>query len=233
MMYSVLAKFYDDLVKDDKATQDWVDLITNYTNQTSLLELACGSAEITLALAKLGYQIDATDLSDEMLKEAKEKDVKQLVNFFQLNMSTFQLDKKYDTILCLCDSINYITQIEALQTMIKDVYEHLHPHGVFIFDMHSQDRLEEFREEFYEEGSIGEYQYSWSIMSEDENLYHNFCFYDSQARVQQEQHVQRVYTPEIITEILSPYFTFEVKTDFINDGLVEGEKYFYICKKEK
>ncbi len=231
-MYNILAKFYDDLVKDDVATKAWVDLICTHTKRSSLLELACGSAEITLALATLGYTIDASDLSEEMLVEAREKDTDQKVNFFQMDMANMHVNKTYDSILCLCDSINYITKEEELKHMIFQVYERLNNGGVFIFDMHSLDRLEEFREEFYEEGTIQENQYSWSIISEDDCIYHNFCFYDEAARVSQEQHIQKVYTPTYITELLSPYFSIEVMTDFVNDGICEGEKYFYICKKE-
>ena len=167
-----------------------------------------------------------------MLVEAREKDTDQKVNFFQMDMANMHVNKTYDSILCLCDSINYITKEEELKHMIFQVYERLNNGGVFIFDMHSLDRLEEFREEFYEEGTIQENQYSWSIISEDDCIYHNFCFYDEAARVSQEQHIQKVYTPTYITELLSPYFSIEVMTDFVNDGICEGEKYFYICKKE-
>lgn len=232
-MYNVLAKFYDDLVKDDDATKAWVDLIQQYTCPSSLLELACGSAEITIALANLGYQIDASDLSEEMLIEAKQKDIEQKINFFQMDMCHINLDKTYEVILCLCDSINYLIKDKDVEHMISQVYDRLDINGIFIFDMHSMDRLTEFEEEFYEAGVIDKHEYSWSILSEDNYIYHNFCFYDEQARVKQEQHIQKVYTPSEIEEMLSPYFTFEVKTDFIHNGITEGEKYFYICRKKE
>ena len=49
MMYGTLAQFYDALVKDEEATQAWVSLIEEYVNGKEVLELACGSGEITIA----------------------------------------------------------------------------------------------------------------------------------------------------------------------------------------
>ena len=49
MIYHDLADYYDALVKDDEATQRWADLTEEVlgTSRTSVLELACGSAEST------------------------------------------------------------------------------------------------------------------------------------------------------------------------------------------
>ena len=48
MMYELLAHVYDALVKDDEATACWVELIKAHIRGTELLELACGSGEITM-----------------------------------------------------------------------------------------------------------------------------------------------------------------------------------------
>ena len=73
-MYQVLARFYDALVKDDKATQDWVDFIEAHASFQRVLEYACGSGEITLALARKGYDVKASDLSSDMIEMAKRKE---------------------------------------------------------------------------------------------------------------------------------------------------------------
>lgn len=232
-MYKVLAKFYDGLVKDDSATQSWVSLITQHITKKNIMELACGSGEITLALAKEGYQIDASDISKEMLEEAKQKDKDHSVHYYQMDMTQFHHDKQYDGIICLCDSINYILKDEELSSLFEKIYQALVPSGVFIFDVHSLDRLIEFEEEFYEEGVVGGQQYTWSILTIDDCLHHNFIFYDEDANYRQEQHIQKVYEPSKIEQWLSPYFVFDVKTDFDLEGIQEGEKYFYICRKKE
>ncbi|NBK97788.1 MAG: class I SAM-dependent methyltransferase [Erysipelotrichia bacterium] len=232
MIYNILAKYYDGLVKDEAATMDWVQLIEKHIKKKELLELACGSGEITLKLAADGYHIDASDLSSAMIEEAKKKPHAKQVHFFVMDMLEYHVDKTYDGILCLCDSINYLLLEHDLATLFKNVYDSLNEDGVFIFDTHSLDRLIEFEEEFYEEGIVEGHEYTWSIIADKPYLYHNFVFYDEEARMFQEQHIQRVYEPELLASLLAPYFTFEVVSDFIKEGICEGEKYFYICKKK-
>ena len=59
-MYNELAKYYDVLVKDDQATQMWVDFFNRHQKGETVLELASGTGEITLVLAK-DYRVDASD----------------------------------------------------------------------------------------------------------------------------------------------------------------------------
>ena len=100
--------------------------------------------------------------------------------------------------------------------------------------MHSQDRLKEFAEEYCEDGIVNGMAYEWTILAEDEHIYQNFAFYDAQARVHLEQHIQRVYHPIWIQQVLEKMgFHTKVYTDFTVMGIDSGEKYFFVCKKEK
>lgn len=234
MMYQALAQYYDALVKDEEATQDWVELITQHMPKGRIMELACGSGEITIALAKLGYQVSASDLSAEMISEAKQKPDSELVNWSVMDMCSFTAQDCYDGILCLCDSFNYLLEDAQADAMLKEVAAHLHEHGVFIMDMHSLDRLEEFAEEYNEAGKIMGHEYQWTIAADEDRLYQNFAFYDEEGRITLEQHIQRVYDPIQIKEKLEILgFEVEILTDFSEAGIVPGEKQFYICRKVK
>lgn len=233
MMYETLARFYDALVKDDEATKEWVTLIEQSITGKDVLELACGSGEITIQLAKDGYHVLGSDLSSDMIEEAKKKEHSDLVDWKVMDMSDFQLDQSFDAILCLCDSFNYLLHKSQVLRMFKLVKEHLKPGGTFIMDMHSLDRLEEFAEEYNEAGRIENHEYQWTIQTIDESIYQNFAFYDEEGRVTLEQHIQRVYDPLWVKEVLEcEGFDVEIKTDFVLDGIVEGEKIFYICKRK-
>lgn len=234
MMYETLAHYYDILVKDDEATQAWVDLIIKHMPKGNILELACGSGEITIALAKQGYQVHASDLSAEMIQEAKKKAGSEAITWSCMDMCKFDDPNIYDGILCLCDSFNYVLHKKDVEALFHAVNEHLREDGVFIMDMHSMDRLVEFQEEYNEAGKLDHHDYQWSIYSEDDEIYQNFAFYDEEGRVTLEQHVQRVYEPSYIEETLKQCgFDVLVYTDFDQEGVVEGEKQFYICRKVK
>ena len=233
MIYDTLAHYYDALVKDDAATQAWVDWIEDFHPGKKVLELACGSGEITHQLAQAGYEMTALDLSGEMIERAKEKDESHQIQFHVQNMLDLHSFESFDTILCLCDSFNYLLENEEVCTFFEQVHAHLNEKGLFFFDMHSWDRLEEFSEEFNETGSFDDgCQCQWSIMAEDELVYRDFAFYKHNQMVQ-EHHIQRVYDPKWIQAELEKYFDIlKITTDFDEEGLCEGEKYFYVCQKK-
>ena len=230
-MYQPLAKYYDVLVKDDNATQMWLDFFNQHQAGKTILELASGTGEITLALAD-GFLIDASDISKSMLNEVKNKDSNNKINdYLILDMENFSLNKKYDNIICFCDSINYLLDYQSLNAMFLSVYNHLNTDGVFMFDMHSLDRLKEFEQDYIETGNILNTDYQWSISTDGKYIYHHFAFYKDSGLVQ-EQHVQRVFKPELVIDLLEKMgFKIEVFTDFNKVGIVAGEKIFIVGRK--
>lgn len=232
MMYQILARFYDALVQDEEATNAWVSFIQRHIQGKRVLELACGSGEITIALGKKGYRVDASDISEDMIEIAKQKPGADMVSWSVRDMRKIEGDSGYDAVLCLCDSINYILEEAELQDMFQRIYNMLRAHGTYIMDMHSVDRLAEFSQEFFEDGIIEGCGYQWTIQSVEDRLYHTFAFYDPEGKCTLEQHIQRVYDPVYIMKMLEACgFQVTIYTDFTFSGIVPGEKYFYVCRK--
>lgn len=76
--------------------------------------------------------------------------------------------------------------------------------------------------------------YEWTIQTQEDRIYHNFAFYDADARVTLEQHIQRVYDPKWIqSELEQLGFQVSVYTDFTQKGIHSGEKYFYVAVKQE
>jgi SAM-dependent methyltransferase len=102
-----------------------------------LLELACGTGTHALELEKWGYDILATDFSEEMLARARCKTIKasSKVNFQRQDMRSLNLgDETFDAAICLFDSIGYVITNEALVQVLQGVYHHLRPGGLFVFE---------------------------------------------------------------------------------------------------
>lgn len=230
-MYKRLAKYYDALLKDDEAVSWWTDFTNKHSKGKTILELASGTGEISLSLAK-DYDLDASDLSIEMLDEIKAKDVdNKIKSIKQLNMLDLAENNKYDNVICYCDSINYLDSYESLEMVVSNVYKALKDGGVFLFDMHTPDRLVEFEEPYIEVGLLHGTDYQWSITSEDDFIYHHFAFYEDELI--QENHTQRVFDYNKVLEILNNIgFTVKVYTDFDTEGISEGEKYFIVANKK-
>ncbi len=221
--YEYLAKYYDALLQDEESLKFWLDYILELRGNT-VLELASGSGVMARILKEKGYDIIASDISEAMKKSAK-------ANFdgeYQiLNMIDFKLDKKFDIILCICDSINYLNNDE-LKTMFENVYNHLNDGGTFLFDMHSTKRIEEFKDEYIEEGRVLDTDYQWAIISDPESneLQERFTFYMEDGIVN-EHHVQNVFKIEDVEKkMIDAGFETEIVEDFIKDEkvLVMGVK---------
>ena len=213
--YEYLAKYYDYLLGDEEAFNFWLEYI-NAKDYHTVLELASGSGVLAGILKKQGKEVTASDISKEMKEVATNNfDGEYLI----LNMIDFDLHKKYDLILCVCDSINYLYE-EELEQMFKSVYKHLNDGGRFIFDMHNPKRLKEFDEEYIEEGQIDEnVYYQWTINSDtfDRTVNEHFTFYTPEGMIQ-EQHTQNVFeVDDVKNKLENVGLESEVVMDFIED----------------
>jgi ubiquinone/menaquinone biosynthesis C-methylase UbiE len=130
--------FYTD--KPYELESSFVDqCIKKYSNGPfeRLLELACGTGSHAFSFEKLGYEIVATDYSEDMLNCARRKSdkISSSVKFQLQDMRELYIPgEKFDVILCLFDSIGYVATNEALTEVLRGVHRHLRPDGLFIFE---------------------------------------------------------------------------------------------------
>lgn len=145
--YIGFAYIYDKLMQDvDYA--NWMEFIKKimlaYDRKPhEVLEMGCGTGNFTDLLCKEGYNVTAFDLSEDMLSVAYNKlDSYRNIQFLKQNMTDFCINKKFDTIISVCDSVNYITEYSDLEKTFDNVYAHLDSNGIFIFDINSYYKLE-------------------------------------------------------------------------------------------
>lgn len=120
MIYDSLADYYDELVRDDESTLRWVNFTKDNIKGKKILELACGSGEITNGLYKEGYDIVGSDISSSMLNRLNKK--YPYIKTKEIDMVNFGSDIRYDGIICYCDSINYLSSINECRSMFESVY---------------------------------------------------------------------------------------------------------------
>ena len=221
--YSILAKYYDLLLQDEESLSIWLKYI-NEKDYKTVLELASGSGVMASILENSGKDIIASDLSPEM-KEVAANRFKG--DYRIIDMSNFEIEKTFDLVLCLCDSINYLN-LDSLDTCIKSVYKCLNKNGRFIFDMHSFDRIEEFKYEYIEEGILDDVNYQWAILSDDfdNSLDEIFTFYFKDRNLQ-ERHHQNVFNIDDVEKLMNNNgFKTRIIKNFIPNEkvLVIGEK---------
>jgi SAM-dependent methyltransferase len=106
-----------------------------------VLDLACGSGRIGIALAREGYTVDGVELSQDMLdlvdlNLANEKPaVRERLSFVRGDMSAFEMPHLYDLIVIGVTSISLLLTPEQRANLFASVKRHLKPGGLFVFDV--------------------------------------------------------------------------------------------------
>lgn len=147
MIYKGFASVYDHLMLETPYDV-WYDILKKTLKENefkgkTILDLACGTGEMTSRLAKDGFRAMGVDLSGEMLEIAQNKAYTQnlKVQYIKQDMTALELFHTYDAVISFCDGFNYIVEKESLQKTFKLVHEYLNDHGLFIFDMSSAYKL--------------------------------------------------------------------------------------------
>lgn len=138
--YSDFGNFYD-LLNGDIDYSNLADFYENcfekYSNKPEIiLDLACGTGDLSIELSKRGYEVIGVDSSNEMLSSGIKKGENTEVLF--LNQAGDELDL-FGTVqgaICNLDSINHF-EPEVLPQIIKKVALFLEKDCLFIFDVNT------------------------------------------------------------------------------------------------
>lgn len=146
-IYNGFAYVYDALMQDVDYPK-WVDyielLFKRYgVKPRQIVDLACGTGNVTILLKERGYEVIGIDQSEDMLFVAREKARKRGMNipFIFQDMRHISLHHAVDAMTCICDGINYISSEEELDLVFEGVYRYLNPNGIFVFDISSYYKL--------------------------------------------------------------------------------------------
>ncbi len=136
-----MAVIYDELMRDIdyEFWSDFIDdIIQSFNPHTkTILELACGTGSFAIYLDELEcYDISATDLSPSMIEVARKKgkSVNASVDFQTMDFRQINMDKRFDAIVMLFDSINYMMTDNDILLVLNQVKNILNDGGLFIFD---------------------------------------------------------------------------------------------------
>lgn len=209
--YGYFADIYDGLTEDVEYERrvNYIEKIFEKlgVKPELMADLACGTGTATKMFAERGYDMIGIDLSVQMLDKAREKSEGLDILYLNQPMEEFELYGTVDAIVCMLDSINYITEYEDLVQVFSLVNNYLNPGGVFVFDINTKYKLENVLagNTFCEEN--GDVFYTWENYYDPEEKICEFClnFFvkdgDSYIR-QNETHYEKAYTTAEIKKAL-------------------------------
>ncbi len=173
-MYNEFAKIYDRLQEIDynSFVGYYEEIFKKFNLKPSLvLDLACGTGNVTIPLAERGYDMIGVDLSEEMLGIAADKARAENLDILFLNqdMTEFELYGTVDAAICSLDGVNYLTADGDLNALFALIKNYLNPDGIFVFDINSEYKLKHILGEntfVYDEGDT---YCVWSSSYDDED----------------------------------------------------------------
>lgn len=245
--YTSFARVYDTFM-DNIPYQEWAEyikgLLQTYEVESGLvLDLGCGTGNLTQILAHSGYDMIGIDNSEDMLEIAMEKKYETNLDILYLlqDMREFELYGTVKAVVSICDSLNYILSEEELVDVFKLVNNYLDPKGIFIFDLNTQYKYEQIlgerviaenREDcsfiwdnYYDkEAGLNEYDLTLFI-KEEEDLFRKY----------QESHYQKAYELDTIKALLlEAGMEFIVAYDaFTRQPPKEDSERIYVIAREK
>lgn len=217
--YTRIARIYDDIMRDVdyEGWSDYIDEIIQYhhPDAVDLLELGCGTGGHAIKLEELEcYRIVATDISPEMVRLAEEKASRldAMIEFEVADFLNFQLNRFFDAIFLVFDSINYVHQPENLTSLFQSAENHLNPNGIFIFDFTTPSFSQKVEHSLNESSRrIDDIRYSRKSSWDPNNRMHTNLFtietLDPQTgnviKTEEETHRQKIHHPEEIESVIA------------------------------
>ncbi|KUP07259.1 methyltransferase [Bacillus coahuilensis m2-6] len=245
MSYHRFSFLYDELMQD--APYDlWLSFTKSKVEngdlkEKAILDLACGTGEMSIRFAKEGMNVTGVDLSETMLMVAKDKtnEANVSVDYYQQDMKELEGLSEFDLVVLYCDSLNYLSGPRDVLATFKRIYDHLKPGGMLLFDVHSPFKVDELFIDQSFSFAGEEISYIWDSFAGEEphSVIHELTFFVKEdnglyERVE-ETHEQRTFPIADYTNWLREvgYSSIEVTGDFTEHVTETSERLFFSCKK--
>jgi ubiquinone/menaquinone biosynthesis C-methylase UbiE len=193
--------------------EKWADYIENLFDRYEIspnlvCDLACGTGNITIPLAKRGYDMTGVDISEDMLNIARDKAEGLDILFLRQSMTDLDLYGTMGAFLCMIDGINYILPPKSLLklfTRIKTCF--IDDGGLFIFDISTEYKLRDvigsntfvhsdknifytWQNRYIESKKLSDMFLTFFVKEKNRKTYSRF----------EERHLQRAHSPmELVT----------------------------------
>lgn len=123
-------------VKGTLGEVDFIEKEINFDRNKNILDLGCGTGRHSIELAKRGYNVIGLDLSESLLKKAKEKaETENLkIDFIKEDARYFKFENKLDLVIMICEGAFPLMETDEMNfAILRNAYNSLKENGKFIF----------------------------------------------------------------------------------------------------
>ena len=186
-----------------------------------VLDIACGTGNITIPLAQMGYDMIGVDKSTDMLAQAQAKASDRQILFLAQDMRELDLYGTVDAAICVCDGMNYILSEAELEAVFKHIRMFLNTGGVFIFDMNTEYKFKEVLggKSFTAEADGAAYEWDNHYDADTSINEYRVTFTSATGEPFMEVHHQRAYPVDTVCDLLraAGFCTVEVRDGYSDD----------------
>lgn len=238
--YERFAEVYDALMTDIPYAEyvEWVRHHAPSNQYPKLLDIGCGTGVLGLLFADAGYEVSGLDLSEEMLSVAAARFAEAGLHVPLYCMSMHELDgfEGLDVLTIAIDSLNYLTDEEAVVETLQRCYKALLDGGQLFFDVHSLFKMDEIFLDGPFTYDDGEITYIWHTEPGEfpHSVYHQMTFFvgtnTGLFERFDEEHFQRTFAPMQYVEWLKKigFSIVEVTADFTTNAPSEDSERIFI-----
>lgn len=136
--YGEFAGVYDLLTENvpyDRIAAYYNKIIQSLGGGQLLLDMGCGTGNLTVRLAEMGYDVIGSDASSEMLTAAAGKSDR--VRWICQSMTETELYGAVDVAISTLDSINHLEREEDIFSCFSRLSDNLIQGGLFVFDVNT------------------------------------------------------------------------------------------------
>lgn len=216
----------------------------------TVVDLGCGTGRITTALAQEGLRVVGIDLSEHMLAVAQERSDQAAPNiqaaggsvmFLQQDMREWTIGQAADSVICLCDGLNYLLEEDDIKAAFTSVFQGLRDGGLFVFDVLTERQYMEYAKHepyTYDDDDLAYIWYSdWN--QEARIITHELTIFVQEQEQERselfrrvlETHRQRAYTQAELTSWLKKagFQRVEGYADFTWQPVEEHASRMFFC----
>ena len=150
--YNDLASQYDKLFLDwDKTTKEQATILSKIFNDNGfdasakILDCACGIGTQAIGLAKLGYSVTASDISDAEIAEAKKRAARNNVmirfKYADFRALSAMFSEKFDIVIAMDNALPHMLSKRALETAVSSITNQIATGGMFVASIRDYDAL--------------------------------------------------------------------------------------------
>lgn len=244
--YTELPAFYDFLGEHPDYEKMAERIINVYEEKGAkesglVLDLACGTGKLICALLDKGADVIGTDLSPEMLMQARDTCMQKGHSPLLLCQDMRELDLygTVDVTVCATNSLNYLENEGELERVFSLVHNFLTPGGLFFFDINS---LYKFEKLYGENTYVFENEGVFCVWENQYDAEEGVCDFrltmfekerSGRYRRLEEEQSQTYFAEELVEKLLKKTgFELIEKAGDLEGGAVNEESadLFYVCK---